>query len=151
MSMAVVAMRCATARCTSRTGEDQRIYSQSRGGDPIAVTPVPDIPRGARYADLSVTQDGRFLICVRETHSDDGEEARNEVVCVNTSSGNVGLMATSADFCSSPRVCAAHNGVAWLAWNHPNMPWDGSVLMSRLVVTVLWPTRHNHSCRPRGR
>lgn len=110
--------------------EDQRIYSQSRGDVPVALTPAPDIPRGARYADLSVIREGRFLICVRETHSDDGEEARNEVVCVNTSSGNVGLMATSADFCSSPRVCAAHNGVAWLAWNHPNMPWDGSVLLS---------------------
>lgn len=110
--------------------EDQRIYSQRRGAGPVALTPAPDVPRGARYADLSVIREGRFLICVRETHFDSGDEARNEVVCVNTSSGVVGLMATRGDFCSSPRVCSVHDGVAWLAWDHPNMPWDGSELLS---------------------
>ena len=111
--------------------DDQRIYSQHRGAQQaVALTPEPDIPRGARYADLSVTGDGKFLVCIRETHFDNGDEARNEVVCVNTSSGDVAVMATGEDFYSSPRACSVHDGVAWLTWSHPNMPWDGSVLMS---------------------
>ena len=110
--------------------EDQRIYSQRQGEAAAALTPEPDIPRGLRYADLSVTRDGKYLLCVRETHFDNGDEARNEVVRVDTASGEVSVMATGEDFYSSPRACAAHDGVAWLTWGHPNMPWDESELMS---------------------
>ena len=110
--------------------EDQRVYSQRQGEAATALTPEPDVPRCLRYADLSVTREGKYLVCVRETHFDNGAEARNEVVCVDTASGEVSVMATGEDFYSSPRACAAHDGVAWLTWSHPDMPWDESELMS---------------------
>lgn len=110
--------------------DDQRIYSQLRGEAPVVLTQQPDIARGLRYADLSVTRDGKSIACIRETHFDNSEEARNEVVSVDTTSGQVTVLATGEDFYASPRPCYAHDGMAWLTWNHPNMPWDGSRLMS---------------------
>ena len=32
------------------------------------------------------------------------------------------------DFYSTPRLTADGSRLAWLAWNHPNMPWDGTEL-----------------------
>lgn len=110
--------------------EDQRVYKQPGGGAPIALTAPPDVPKGTRYADLSVTEDGGCLLCVRETHSANGGEAVNEVVCVDTTTGDVSVLASGNDFYAAPRACASNGGIAWLTWDHPNMPWDGSRLYS---------------------
>ena len=110
--------------------EDQRIYVQRDGEEPQPLTDEPPIPRGARYADLTLTPNGKFLLCVRETHTDDGEEATNEIVAVNTVTGQQTVVATGRDFYCAPRVSAAHDGIAWTEWDHPNMPWDGNSLVS---------------------
>jgi hypothetical protein len=62
--------------------EDQRVYRQEEGGEPVAITPEPLYLRGERYADFEVSPDGRRLYCVRETHSEDSE-AVNEIVCLS--------------------------------------------------------------------
>lgn len=110
--------------------DDQRIYVQRDGESPQPLTYEPTTPRSARYADLTLTPDGKFLLCVRETHTDDGEEATNEIVAVNTENGAVTLVAGGRDFYCAPRVSAAHDGIVWTEWDHPNMPWDGNHLMS---------------------
>ena len=110
--------------------DDQRIYVQHVDGEPQPLTPEPSIPRGARYADLTITSDGNFVLCVRETHTDDGGEAINEIVAVNTSNGEVTVIATGRDFYCSPRVADNSDAIAWTEWDHPNMPWDGNHLIS---------------------
>ena len=61
---------------------DQRIYRVPGGsGDPEAITDEPATKRGDRYSDLNLTNDGNWILCVREHHHEHGE-ARNELVAV---------------------------------------------------------------------
>ena len=108
--------------------DDQRIYRQCMGEAPVPITPAPQIPFEDRYADLGVTPNGLFLTCVRERHVE-GSETVNEVVSVSTNGlSDVKVVATGYDFYSSPRVSLDGRKIAWLSWNHPNMPWDGTEL-----------------------
>ncbi len=109
---------------------DQRIYRQHPDGAIEPITDAPPISRGARYADLTLTPNGKFLLCVRETHTDDGAEATNEIVAIDTTSGDARIVASGRDFYCAPRVAANHDGIAWTEWDHPNMPWDGNSLVS---------------------
>ena len=109
---------------------DQRIYVQKDGGDPAPLTAEPPVARGARFADLTISSNGKYLLCVRETHTDDGEEAVNEIVAVDTGTGAEKVIATGRDFYCAPRESNRHDGIAWTEWDHPNMPWDGNSLMS---------------------
>ena len=109
---------------------DQRIYVQHEIGNAQPLTAEPPIPRGIRYADLTITANGKFLLCVRETHTDDGNEATNEIVAIDTDTGDQTVIATGRDFYCAPRVCPYHDGIAWTEWDHPNMPWDGNSLVS---------------------
>src|SRR5919201_4120291 len=59
---------------------DQRLYRQTGDGAPTPITPEPELPAGARYADGQVTADGRLLVCVRELHASANREAVNEIV-----------------------------------------------------------------------
>lgn len=117
--------------------EDQRIYRQCIGESPVPITPAPKVPFEDRYADLSITPNGLFLTCVRERHVE-GSETVNEVVSVSTNGlSDVKVLATGYDFYSSPRVSLDGNKIAWLSWNHPNMPWDN---------TELWLADLNGDC-----
>jgi dipeptidyl aminopeptidase/acylaminoacyl peptidase len=107
--------------------DDQRIHRLDPGADPRPITPEPAVRHGLRYADLVVSGDGRELLCVRETHGD-GDEARNEIVAVPADGeGDVRVLVSGPDFVSSPRR-APDGRLAWVQWNHPDMPWDATEL-----------------------
>jgi dipeptidyl aminopeptidase/acylaminoacyl peptidase len=105
---------------------DQRLYRIDAGDDPTPITPEPPRPRSIRYADGVIA--GDVVVCVRERHPDDGE-ALNELVAVPIDgSGDPLLLVGGPDFVSSPRVSPDGRRIAWLSWDHPNMPWDGTEL-----------------------
>src|SRR5690606_24810827 len=58
----------------------QRLHRLEPGGEPVALTPEPAVPRGLRYADGDVSPDGSTILCVLEEHPADGSEATNVVV-----------------------------------------------------------------------
>ncbi|KAJ1426268.1 peptidase S9, prolyl oligopeptidase active site domain protein [Ochromonadaceae sp. CCMP2298] len=97
---------------------DQAIYRQPVGGPPVLLI------GGAtdRYADMTL-YNGR-LICVRERHMDGGG-VDNALVAVSLD-GSVQILDMAHDFVSSPRV--SDGRLAWLSWDLPNMPWDGTSL-----------------------
>ena len=103
---------------------DQRLYRQDPGAGPRPITPAADY----RYADGVVDDRRGRLICVREDHSAPGGEATNALVSVSLDGGGVRVLASGHDFFSSPRLSPDGSRVAWLAWDHPNMPWDGTEL-----------------------
>jgi dipeptidyl aminopeptidase/acylaminoacyl peptidase len=105
---------------------DQRLYRLDPGGVPRPVTPEPPAPAAHRYADACPTPDGRRLVCVRERH--DGGEVLNELVAVPTDGGDPVVLAAGRDFYATPRVSPDGRRLAWLEWDHPNMPWDGTEL-----------------------
>jgi dipeptidyl aminopeptidase/acylaminoacyl peptidase len=90
--------------------------------------PHPVTTEGAlRFADLAHDRSRNRLIGVCEDHSGAGE-AVNRIVAIDLSNGQVISLVEGADFYSTPQV--SHDGLqlAWLSWNHPNMPWDGTEL-----------------------
>ena len=103
---------------------DGRWYAIRPGEEARPLTPEGPL----RYADAVVDRRRGRLIAIREDHSGGGE-AVNAIVSVPLDgSANVEVLVDGADFYSSPRLAPDGGRLAWLSWNHPNMPWDGSEL-----------------------
>ncbi len=101
---------------------DQRLYAQVADGEPEAIT-----PSGYRYADMVAAPDGG-LIAVREDHTDPAE-VRNAIVRLSGRPGDAGrVLFGESDFVAYPRVSPDGKRLAWMVWNHPNMPWDDTAL-----------------------
>jgi dipeptidyl aminopeptidase/acylaminoacyl peptidase len=105
---------------------DQRLYRLKPGGNPLPIT-----PEGYRYADCTVMPSKgapQALICVREDHTDKSN-VRNAVVRLPLPQGGAGeVLYGDSDFVSYPRVSPDGRKLAFIAWNHPRMPWDGTEL-----------------------
>lgn len=112
--------------------DDQRVYRQPVDGDPEPITPEPDSNGGLRYADFEVTADGSSLYCVREDHDAEASGADEPVTTlvrlVADGSEEPTVVASGADFYAAPRLSPDGDRLAWLTWNHPQMPWDGTEL-----------------------
>lgn len=121
--------------------EDQRVYRLD-GAEPRPITPEPSLPGGDRYADYVFHR--QLMICVRERHRPENEPINELVVFPSDGSDPPRSVASGHDFFSSPRVSPDGTKLAWLTWDHPNMPWDGTDLwMADLTSegTVLHATR----------
>jgi dipeptidyl aminopeptidase/acylaminoacyl peptidase len=107
---------------------DQRLYAQEPGAAPRPLTPEGQM----RYADPTFDRRRGRLIAVREDHSVEGAEAVNTVVSLNAGGGvnedGGVVLVGGSDFYSTPRVSPDGTKLAWLQWNHPDMPWDGCEL-----------------------
>jgi dipeptidyl aminopeptidase/acylaminoacyl peptidase len=104
---------------------DQRIYRQEPGAMPRPITPEAKL----RYADIVIDRRRSRIICVREDHTVAGREPANTLVSLNFDGGKGGhVLVSGNDFYSSPRLSPDGSRLAWLTWNHPNMPWDGTEL-----------------------
>ena len=104
---------------------DQRIYAQPGGGAPTPLT-----VEGFSYADLRVDAGRGRLLAVREDHRRrDIEPAAALVAVPTTGAPGAGVVLVSgADFYSDPVLSPDGRTLAWLQWNHPDMPWDGTEL-----------------------
>ena len=104
---------------------DQRVYRQIPGQGPQPITPEGEF----RYADLPVDRQRRRLICVPEDHTNPEQEAVNSLVSLGIEGNGEPLtLFAGTGFCSSP--CLSPDGavLAWISWDRPNMPWDGTHL-----------------------
>lgn len=108
--------------------EDQRLYRCEPGNKPAPITPDPELPAGLRYADGRMTPDRRFIVCVRESHSADGQVDNELVLLPVDGSQPVISIASGRDFYAFPRLSAGGKQLAWLEWDQPQMPWDGTEL-----------------------
>ncbi len=103
---------------------DQRLYRQAYGAQPQRITSAA--PK--RYADGIVDGKRGRLICVCEDHGADGEPT-NAIVALDLNHDNQGRVLVSGnDFYASPCLSPDGQQLAWLSWDHPNMPWDGTEL-----------------------
>ena len=106
---------------------DQRLYRQRLGEEPVAITPEPAEPGSLRYADMRPAPDGSTVVCVRESEAE--PEPVNEIVSLPLDgSAEPQVLASGRDFYASPRISADGAWLAWICWDHPNMPWDGTEL-----------------------
>ena len=109
--------------------DDSRLYRvDGAGAEARPITPEPPEPHALRYADGCVTPDGGTIFCVRERH--EAGEVHNELVVLPADgSAEPRIVAGGHDFFMAPRLDPAGRRLAWLAWDHPRMPWDGTELM----------------------
>ncbi|MEO0949369.1 MAG: S9 family peptidase, partial [Cyanobacteria bacterium J06641_5] len=116
--------------CVSETiyfsdGADNRIYRQPPGSELEALTPAG---KECRYADLIGDPVRDRLLCVRELQPADATEPINDLVSIDLASGAVEILTTGSNFYAAPRPSPDSQQLAWLDWQHPNMPWDGTQL-----------------------
>ena len=128
---------CARA-CTSTAAARSRRRA-TRSGSPTSPTTSstrrPATPRRARSRPTacsatptsSSTPRARRLIAVREQHGGDGEPVTT-IVALDLDGGGSTTLVEGADFYASARVSPEGRRLAWLSWNHPRMPWEGTEL-----------------------
>lgn len=104
--------------------DDQQLYSIDAGGAPKRLTHDAD----QRYADAVVDGARNRLIAVREDHRAGDTDAVATLVSVGLDDGVVGVIAQGHDFFASPALSPDGRQLAWITWDHPNMPWDGAEL-----------------------
>ncbi|MEX0611370.1 MAG: prolyl oligopeptidase family serine peptidase [Pirellulales bacterium] len=110
--------------------EDQRIWRMTPGETPQPVTAEGRL----RFADFVHDAPRNRLIAVCEDHTSGDDEPANRIVAVSLADGKITPLVEGADFYSDPRISpdqpsgGARRQLAWLSWNHPNMPWDGTQL-----------------------
>lgn len=105
--------------------DDQLLYHQTLDSPPQPLTTAPDF----QYADALVDESRHRLISVREDHTSHTRETTNTIVAIDMTGSACGeVLVSGYDFYSSPRLSPDGKRLAWLAWNHPNMPWDGTEL-----------------------
>jgi len=116
---------------------DQRLYRLESGGAPEPITAEPTAPRADRWADGDVSADGTSIICVREHHGGPATtDVRNEIVRIAADRiGEPEVLVSGPDFVAAPRLSPDGARMAWLQWNHPNMPWDDVELVVRDLAT----------------
>src|SRR5262249_50573842 len=127
---------------------DQRLYllepanpgGEDGAGDPRPLTPEPvgspEQP-SLRYADFTLSPDRAEVWCVQERHYD-GKVARAIVAVpldgsAAESHGAVRELVTGSDFYAFPTPSPDGKRLAWICWNHPRMPWDGTELRVALI------------------
>ena len=103
---------------------DGRIYRQV-----VGLEPEPLTERGEkRYGDIVIDSDRDRLICVCEDHSLKDVEPQNNIISIDLSNGRIQTLIEGSDFYSSPRLSPDGRYLAWISWDHPDMPWDSTYL-----------------------
>ena len=104
---------------------DQELYRIENSPQPVTHT-----GKAERYADFCHPARSNLLIAVCESHSGSasGDEAEvfNRLVCIDLATGKVTTLHQGHDFYAAPRICGSR--IAFIAWDHPNMPWDATLL-----------------------
>lgn len=117
--------------------DDQRLYLldlDHAGAEPVPISPVPGRRHGFRYAEPVAGPDGAVW-CVRETVTGDRRiDIHRDLVAIPadgsaaTDPDAVRVLTDSHHFLAGPTVSPDGRHLAWLGWDHPAMPWDGTEL-----------------------
>ena len=107
------------------------------GSEPQPLTPEPSTAAALRYADPVLSPDGREMWWVREEHVGEGTDSRRHArdrrasrstVLRPTTRHAVRVVVSGSQFLAFPSPSPDGGKLAWIAWNHPNMPWDATEL-----------------------
>ncbi|MGI3781539.1 MAG: S9 family peptidase, partial [Janthinobacterium lividum] len=118
------------------------VYSDLADGrlrrlDPDGTVTVLTAEGPVWYGDPDVHADRGVVVVVREDHREavvaEHDEAVTTLVAIPLDGSAardvdaVTVLAAGADFYSTPQL-SADGRLAWVQWDHPNMPWDSTAL-----------------------
>ena len=106
---------------------DQRIYITKPMGEPQPLSPESPAGQSHRYIDMIAV--GDEIWCIREVHKEGRVE--RDLVALSFNLKGVGalrILEASSHFYAHPRLSADGRYLCWIAWEHPQMPWDGTEL-----------------------
>ena len=105
---------------------DHRLYRL----ESATTTPLPiSAPGNIRYADGTLDTRRRRLITVAENHELSSSDPVGSLIALDIDGTHPPqTLVSGSDFYSSPSLSPDGNHIAWLSWNHPSMPWDGTEL-----------------------
>ncbi|MFZ4518541.1 MAG: prolyl oligopeptidase family serine peptidase [Microthrixaceae bacterium] len=144
------------ARVFAVDGPTQAVV-ELRGARAVAVTPAAS-GRSIRHAAGVVTPDGRWIVCERERHgaaAPGADEPVNELAVIAVPDPAVpeegAVLVGGADFVAAPTLSPSGEELAWLQWDHPDLPWDAAeVWAGRLVLPADGPPRLQGARRVAG-
>ncbi|EFE66027.1 acyl-peptide hydrolase [Streptomyces viridosporus ATCC 14672] len=116
---------------------DQRLYRYEPGGEPRPLTPVSPVGQGLRWAEPVLLPERGEVWCVLEEFTGEGPSDVRRVLAAVPLDGSAaedrGAVRELSDdrhrFVTGPRLAPDGRRAAWLAWDHPRMPWDGTELL----------------------
>ncbi|MFE1846467.1 prolyl oligopeptidase family serine peptidase [Streptomyces sp. NPDC059515] len=116
---------------------DQRLYRWEPDTEPRPLTPVSPVGQGLRWAEPTWVADRGEVWCVLEEFTGDGPGDVRRVLAAVPVDGSAAddrsavreLTDDRHRFVTGPRLAPDGRRVAWLAWDHPRMPWDGTELL----------------------
>ncbi|ELS57789.1 prolyl oligopeptidase family serine peptidase [Streptomyces viridochromogenes] len=116
---------------------DQRLYRYEEGGEPRPITPVSAVGAGLRWVEPQLRLERGEVWCVLEEFTGDGPTDVRRVLAAVPLDGSAAedrdavreLTDDRHRFVTGPRISPDGRRVAWLAWDHPRMPWDGTELL----------------------
>ncbi|MFD7707253.1 prolyl oligopeptidase family serine peptidase [Streptomyces sp. NPDC059786] len=119
---------------------DQRLYGYEPdvpGAEPRPLTPVSPVGGGLRWVDPQLRPGRGEVWCVLEEFTGDGPSDLRRVAAAVPLDGSAAgdrdavreLTDDSHRFVTGPRLSPDGRRAAWLAWDHPRMPWDGTELI----------------------
>ena len=116
---------------------DQRLYRCASGGIPEPLTPAPDQDAADRFADFVLSPHRDEVWCVREQHGAGRGRAgpiTRAIVAVPLDGSAaddpaaIRVLVSGSDFYAYPTPSPDGTRLAWICWDHPRMPWDGTEL-----------------------
>ncbi len=103
---------------------DQQIYRATPDGQVARITDASE----TRFADLCWCNQPQRLLAIAERHDATRSEPENQLVSISLIDGTVTTLHSGHDFYASATFSPDGGRLAWLTWDHPAMPWDGTSL-----------------------
>ncbi|MEV5594583.1 prolyl oligopeptidase family serine peptidase [Streptomyces sp. NPDC052496] len=118
---------------------DQRLYAYEPDGDaaPRPLTPVSAVGGGLRWVDPVLRLDRGEVWCVLEEFTGPRPTDLRRVIAAVPLDGSAAQDRTAVRelsddrhrFVTGPRISPDGRRAAWIAWDHPRMPWDGTAVL----------------------
>jgi len=122
--------------------DDQRLYvfEPDSWRDPLPISPAPEAPGALRWSDPVIDLERFEAWAVLEQHTGPNPtDLRRVLAAVDlTRYGDDAVVRELTDdsyrFLTGPKLNSEGTAVAWIAWNHPHMPWDETELRTAEIT-----------------